>query len=118
MKILLVDDSATMRKISGMALKARGYELFEAINGQDALGKLKEGLIPDLFLVDVNMPVMNGPDFVKAMQQQESFKTIPVIFLTTESESGFSEELQNLNVTAWLNKPYKKDDLYAILDRL
>ena len=75
-KILLVDDSASVRKVAGIALASAGYEVLEACNGQDALGKLNGDKI-HLIISDVNMPVMDGITFLKEVKQQPSYRFTP-----------------------------------------
>ena len=86
MRILLIDDSKTMRNIQKSVLNQLGFlELEEACDGQDALDKISE-FKPELCLVDWNMPVMDGLTFVKSFRETD--KTTPLIMVTTESEKA------------------------------
>ncbi|UUA74584.1 response regulator [Cellvibrio sp. QJXJ] len=81
--ILVVDDSASVRQVVGIALRGAGYTVVEASDGKDALNKL-DGQKINLVISDVNMPNMDGITFVKEMKQKPAYKFTPVIMLTTE----------------------------------
>ncbi|MCG8570186.1 MAG: response regulator [Spirochaetes bacterium] len=114
MKIMIIDDSDTMRKIVKMNLKGIGTEITEAVNGQDALDKLNDQPI-DLFLVDFNMPIMNGLEFGLNLRKLDLYKTTPLIYLTTESDQGLDAEKEKIGVTGWLSKPFKKEELMKLI---
>ena len=107
MRILLIDDSKTMRNIQKSVLKQLGYtDLEEACDGQDALDKI-EAFNPDLCLVDWNMPVMDGLTFVKAFR--ENNKTTPLIMVTTEAEKSRVIEAIKAGVNNYVVKPFTPD---------
>lgn len=107
MKILLVDDSKTMRNIQKSVLSQLGYtDIEEACDGQDALSKVK-ALEPDLLLVDWNMPIMDGLSFVKAYRQTN--KTTPIIMVTTEAEKTRVIEAIKAGVNNYVVKPFTPD---------
>ncbi|MFI4883296.1 MAG: response regulator, partial [Phycisphaerales bacterium JB064] len=107
MKILLVDDSKTMRNIQKSVLGQLGYtEIEEACDGQDALSKVK-AFDPDLMLVDWNMPNMDGLSFVKAYRQTD--KTTPIIMVTTEAEKSRVIEAIKAGVNNYVVKPFTPD---------
>ncbi len=83
--ILIVDDSASLRQVVGIALKGAGYDVVEASDGRDALGKLT-GQKVNRIISDVNMPNMDGITFVKEVKKLSSYKFTPVMMLTTESQ--------------------------------
>ena len=85
--ILIVDDSASLRQVVGIALKGAGYDVIEGCDGKDALAKLT-GQKVHLIISDVNMPNMDGITFVKNVKQLPAYKFTPVIMLTTESGEG------------------------------
>lgn len=107
MRILLIDDSKTMRNIQKSVLKQLGYtDLEEACDGQDALGKI-DAFKPDLCLVDWNMPVMDGLTFVKKFR--ESDKSTPLIMVTTEAEKSRVIEAIKAGVNNYVVKPFTPD---------
>lgn len=115
MTIMLIDDSATMRKIVKMNLKSLNCEIVEANNGQEAIEKVGEQKV-DVFIVDFNMPVMNGLEFGKKIRTLDTYTDTPIIFLTTESDKDLEEDKKSIGVKGWLKKPFKKDQLLALLD--
>lgn len=117
MKFLVVDDSVTMRKIVALVLRAEKYEVVEAENGKDALEKLKDTHF-DCFIVDYNMPEMNGISFIKAIRQMAEYTTTPIIMLTTESEQDKQEEGRQAGANRWLIKPFKNEVLQATIREL
>ncbi len=107
MKILLVDDSKTMRNIQKSVLTQLGYsQIEEAQDGQDALSKVG-AFQPDLILVDWNMPTMDGLTFLKTFRQ--SNKATPVIMVTTESEKARVIEAIKAGVNNYVVKPFTPD---------
>ncbi len=117
MKFLVVDDSVTMRKIVALVLRAEKYEVIEAENGKDALAKL-EGNTFDCFIVDYNMPEMNGIAFIKAVRQIPQYAKTPIIMLTTESEQDKQEEGRQAGANRWIIKPFKNEVLQATIREL
>ena len=117
MGFMVIDDSSTMRKIVGTALKSGNYDYAEAENGKDALSKLTGQKI-DCFIVDFNMPEMNGIEFIKAIRQKPEYNKTPVIILTTESDSELIEQGKSAGANAWLVKPFEKDKLLDVVGKL
>lgn len=117
MVIMVIDDSATMRKIVALALQPSNYQVIEAENGQDALAKLSGQKI-DIFIVDVNMPVMGGLDFVKQVRGKAEYAKTPVIMLTTESEDKMVTQGKEVGASAWVVKPFKNDEFLALIQKL
>lgn len=85
--ILIVDDSMSIRQTLGMVLRSAGYSVVEANDGKDALNKLN-GPKFNLIISDVNMPNMDGIEFVKAVKQSANYKFTPIIMLTTEGDEN------------------------------
>lgn len=107
MKILLVDDSKTMRNIQKSVLTQLGYtEIEEACDGVDALSKVG-AFVPELLLVDWNMPNMDGLTFVKKYRQSD--KTTPIIMVTTETERARVVEAIKAGVNNYVVKPFTPD---------
>lgn len=107
MKVMLIDDSKTMRNIQKSVLIQLGYsEVLEASNGEDAMTQL-EVSAPDLVLVDSNMPNMDGLNFVKAFRRSDS--TTPIIMVTTEAEKAHVAEALKAGVDNYVVKPFTPD---------
>jgi two-component system chemotaxis response regulator CheY len=115
--IMIVDDSASMRRVVGIALKGAGYDVLEGCDGKDALGKLK-GQKVHMIISDVNMPVMDGIAFLKAVKQMPTYKFTPVIMLTTESADEKKREGQAAGARAWVVKPFQPEQLVSAVQRL
>jgi two-component system, chemotaxis family, chemotaxis protein CheY len=109
MKVLIVDDSKVMRVIISRILKEMGHEVVEAGDGQDALKKVEESGGVGLALVDWNMPVMNGLDFVKALRADSRFSSIPVMMVTTETEMGQVQLALQAGANNYVTKPFTPD---------
>lgn len=115
--ILVVDDSASLRQVVSIALKGGGYDIIEACDGQDALGKLNGRKI-NLIISDVNMPVMDGITFVKEVKRLPTHKFTPIIMLTTESQEAKKQEGQAAGAKAWVVKPFKPEQMLAAVAKL
>lgn len=116
-KILLVDDSASVRQVAGIALRRAGYETLEASNGKEALEVLA-GNRPNLIISDVNMPVMNGIEFLRAVKQHPTSKFTPVIMLTTESGDDLKQQGREAGAKAWIVKPFQPQTLVDAVAKL
>lgn len=115
--IMVVDDSASMRRVVGIALKGAGYDVVEGCDGKDALSKLT-GQKVHLIISDVNMPVMDGIAFLKAVKGMPAYKFTPVIMLTTESAEEKKREGQGAGARAWVVKPFQPEQLVSAVQRL
>ena len=115
--VMIVDDSASLRQVVGIALRGAGYEVIEASDGRDAISKLT-GQKVHLIISDVNMPNMDGITFVKNVKQMPNYKFTPVIMLTTESEDGKKQEGQAAGAKAWVVKPFQPAQLLAAASKL
>lgn len=115
--IMVVDDSASMRRVIGIALKGAGYDIIEGCDGKDALAKLT-GQKVHMIISDVNMPVMDGITFLKAVKQLPAYKFTPVIMLTTESAEEKKREGQAAGARAWVVKPFQPEQLVNAVQRL
>ena len=115
--IMVVDDSASLRQVVSIALKGAGYDILEASDGKDALGKLT-GQKVHLIVSDVNMPNMDGITMVKQIKQMPAYKFTPVIMLTTESQESKMNEGKAAGVKAWMVKPFKPDQMLAAVSKL
>ena len=115
--IMIVDDSASMRQVLGIALRGAGYVVIEGCDGRDALSKLT-GQKVHLIISDVNMPNMDGISFLKAVKQLPAYKFTPVIMLTTVSEEAKMAEGRAAGARAWVSKPFQPEKLLDAAQRL
>ncbi len=111
MKVLVVDDSAIMRKVIEQILEMLGHEAVPAANGVEAFERLKEHDDVKLILLDWNMPEMNGIEFLRAVKTQPVVSKIPVIMLTTESERRKMIEAIEAGAKHYLTKPFQPETL-------
>ncbi len=115
-KLMCVDDSPTIRNLIKNAVSTVGWSVIEAENGQDGLDKLVTGL--DIFIVDVNMPIMNGFEFVTNLKKKSDFRDKPIVFLTTESSDEMKQRGKELGINGWIVKPFERETLLKIIDML
>jgi two-component system chemotaxis response regulator CheY len=115
--IMTADDSASVRQMVGFTLKQAGYHIVEAMDGQDALGKLN-GTAVNMLLTDLNMPNMDGIELIRQVRSRSQFKFIPIIMLTTESQSSKKQEGKAAGATGWIVKPFKPEQLVAVVKKV
>jgi CheY-like chemotaxis protein len=108
MKILIVDDDRTTRKLLGLYLKSYGFDVATAENGLDGLEKLGEGDI-QLVVSDLNMPYMDGIEFIKTMKSNPGTACIPALMLTTETDEEEKRRAAAAGVDGYLSKPVTSD---------
>ena len=116
-KVLVVDDSVSMRQMVGFTLREGGYEVIEAEHGQDALDKLKSGTV-DLVITDLNMPVMDGITLIQNLRRQPAMKAKPILMLTTEGLASKKEEGKAAGATGWLVKPFDPEKLLLTIAKV
>ena len=110
-RVLIVDDSSVMRKIVERSLRQAGLNLgtvLEAGNGAEALAVLNQGKV-DLILCDINMPVMDGLEFVKQLSGIENSKGVPVVMITTEGSEGHVVQALSAGARGYIRKPFTPD---------
>ena len=115
--IMIVDDSASLRQVVGIALRGAGYNVIEGSNGEDALSKLT-GQKVHLIISDVNMPNMDGISLVKEIKKLPAYKFTPIVMLTTESADAKKSEGQAAGAKAWMLKPFNPPQLLAVVQKL
>ena len=116
-KILLVDDSKTMRDMERFTLQQAGYVVAEAGNSADAL-TLVETENFDLVITDINMPGMNGIELVGELRKRPNCKAVPIIVLSTESEAGLKNEARQAGATGWIVKPFRPEALVKVVRKV
>jgi two-component system chemotaxis response regulator CheY len=105
-----------MRQMTGLILKGAGFEPVEAEDGQEALEKLTDDTV--LVITDFNMPRMNGVELIKAIRGGSVAKTVPILMITTESEDNKKQQGREAGATAWIVKPFTKEQLLATLNKI
>lgn len=115
MLALVIDDSRAMRKILCRILDGLGFEVLEAGHGQEALDVIASGRVPDLCLVDWNMPVMDGLAFVTEVRSRPELRGVTLMMVTTESEHGQIVRALAAGAHEYAIKPFTPD---GIIDKL
>lgn len=115
--ILTVDDSASIRLTTNVALSNAGYSVTEAVNGAEGISKATSGQF-DLIVTDLNMPVMDGLTMIRELRKIPSQMGIPIIFLTTESDGSIKQQAKEAGATGWLTKPFDPDNLVKIVRKV
>jgi two-component system chemotaxis response regulator CheY len=121
MKFLTVDDSATVRKIVIRTLEELGYEgseFLEAVDGEEGLEQVVKAGEIDLVICDVNMPNMNGLDFLRALRANPDWTHIPVLMVTTESSRRAITEAMEIGANAYVVKPFTPEMLETAISGL
>ena len=116
-KILIVDDSATVRRLIQFALKSKGFVLIQAEDGLAALEVLKHERT-DAILLDINMPRMNGLEFLQKIKSDEAYADIPVVMLTTEGQEEDKERAYALGASKYIIKPFTSSQLVTTLEEV
>ena len=115
--ILAVDDSTSLRQMVAFTLKSSGFEVIEAVDGQDALDKLRDRSV-DLVLTDQNMPRMDGISLTKKLRENPKFKATPILILTTESSDQMKMAGRAAGATGWLVKPFDPVRLIEVIQKV
>ncbi len=115
--ILIVDDSATIRKLLAYILKRKNYVIAEAEDGMDAMEKLSHVQV-DLVIVDLNMPNMDGIEFVKNLRDNYYYMDTPIIMLTTTKDDKLKKDAFDAGVNMFLNKPVQPNFLLYKVESL
>lgn len=118
MHALIVDDSTTMRMILKLHLKKLGFDVTEAINGRDALDRLKGMAKADLVMVDWNMPEMDGISFVRAVRAEGHYATLPLMMVTTNTDRAHVAEALDAGADEYIMKPFTGDMIREKLELL
>ena len=114
--IMTVDDSASVRQMVSLTLKDAGYSVIEACDGKDALAKLSGPL--GMIVTDLNMPNMDGIEFIRTVRASAQYKFVPIVMLTTESQASKKDEGKAAGATGWIVKPFDPAKLVDAVRRV
>jgi two-component system, chemotaxis family, chemotaxis protein CheY len=115
--ILAVDDSASMRQMVSFTLKNAGYDVVEAVDGEDAFEKTRARAF-DLVLTDQNMPRLDGLGLTRRLRERPDFKLTPILILTTESSDQMKQAGRAAGATGWLVKPFDPVRLVEVIKKV
>jgi two-component system chemotaxis response regulator CheY len=117
-KVIVVDDSLTIRQQVGSTLSQAGFDVVEAVDGQDGVDVIAS--LPDAALVicDINMPRMNGLEMLEEIRKDARNASLPVLMLTTEGQPQLIERAKKAGAKGWIVKPFKPDLLIAAVKKL
>ncbi len=115
--ILAVDDSGSLRQMVAFSLKAAGYDVVQAVDGQDGLNKAKQKTV-DLVLTDQNMPIMDGLTLIANLRSLSSYQKVPILMLTTESSDEMKAKGRAAGANGWLVKPFDPKRLIEVVQKV
>lgn len=116
-KIMVVDGSGSMRQLVSFALEDSGYSVVTAVNGQDALDRMKSNSL-SLVITDLEMPVMDGIDLIKQMRAEDAYRLMPVILLTSDEQDDKRQDSKLAGASAWITKPFRPEELLNVVSKL
>ena len=116
--ILTVDDSKTMRDLLKLALSSQGFSVTQAEDGVHGLEVLREHQLPDVIITDINMPRMNGFEFIENVRRTDAYRSIPILVLTTESDPSKKDRARKAGATGWVVKPFDSTKLADAIRRV
>jgi two-component system chemotaxis response regulator CheY len=117
-KIIVIDDSQTIREQVGTTLRRAGFEILEAVDGVDGAEVIERTPDAALAICDVNMPKKNGLELLEGLRDSGRATTLPVLMLTTEGQPQLIERARKAGAKGWLVKPFKADLLLAAVKKL
>ena len=117
-RILIVDDSESIREVVCFTLENAGFEVFKGVDGQDALTVLTANAPVDLIITGLHMPNMDGITFIREVRAIEAFKFVPILFLTTESQNDKKMAAKDAGATGWIVKPFVPEKLLAAITKV
>lgn len=117
-KILIIDDLPELHLIYKMMLIRYQCEIISALNGQDGLDRLAKHPDIDLILLDINMPLMTGLEFIRAVKGQEQYSLIPIILVSTPGMESDAGKGLRLGAQGCIKKPFAPRELHSLLDKL
>ena len=114
---LVVDDSLSIRKLVARTLQQAGFSVLEAANGQEGLDRLK-GQPVSLVITDLNMPVMDGLEFIRSLRDEPDHRFTSVVFLTTEVDEKHKLAARAVGATAWIVKPVHPEKVMTVVRKI
>lgn len=115
--IMTADDSTSIRQMVSFTLTQAGYEVVQAVDGQDAVNKLGNTHV-DMLITDLNMPNLDGFGLIQQVRAMPQFKFMPIIMLTTESQGDMKQKGKAVGATGWIVKPFKPEQLLAVIKKV
>ena len=116
--VIFVDDSETALASTRMVTSSMPIEVKQYTEATVALNEIKAGMVPDLIITDLNMPVMNGLEFLKALRDVPSTSRVPTLMLTTETKAELKQQGKALGLTGWIVKPFNPAQLKQAITRV
>jgi len=113
-RIMIVDDSVTVRQVLRLTLSNAGYELLEACDGEEALNVMS-GEPLDMMITDLNMPKLDGIELIKKVRQKPEYRFLPIVMLTTESADEKKQAGKSAGASGWIVKPFKPEQLLKVV---
>ena len=117
-KVLVVDDSATVRHQVRAALKGAGFDVIEASDGAEGVAKVSSDNTIGMVILDVNMPLMSGLEMLENIKRDGKNASMPVVMLTSEGQQELIERAKRAGARGWIVKPFKADQLVATVRKL
>jgi len=115
--VMVVDDSITVRKVTTRLLERNGYKVLTAKDGVDATGQL-QGCTPDIMLLDIEMPRMDGFELATHIRNDERLRHVPLVMITSRTGDKHRDRAQHIGVNYYLGKPYQEKDLLGTIDQI
>lgn len=115
--ILAIDDSSSVRQMVRMTLSGAGYQVTEAVDGEDGLAKAAAGRF-DAVITDQNMPRLDGIGFIRKFRQMSNSVGVPVVFLSTESRDDLKQAAKAAGATGWMMKPFDQAKLLEVVRKV
>ena len=116
-KILAVDDSSSVRQMVNFTLKSAGYDVVDAVDGQDGISKVEQDKF-DLIITDLNMPRVDGIQMIQEVRKKSGYSFVPILMLTTESQPERKDAGRQAGATGWIVKPFNAEQLVSVVRKL
>jgi two-component system chemotaxis response regulator CheY len=117
-KVLVVDDSSLIHQMYRMVLMRYKCDIIDALNGQEGLDKLAKNPDVNLILLDINMPLMNGLEFIKKVKDLGKYNNIPIIIVSTEGKEEDTMRGLALGAKGYVKKPFQPSDLHTLIEKI